>query len=197
MKLPQIVGISGTNGAGKDELGKLLAERRGYHFHSVTEVLRDELGRQGKAITRENQAALSKQWRNESGDGGIMFKKAIDAYLAEKDENGYEGVALVSLRHPDENKTIHSYGGVVVWVDADQRVRYERVRAANRNRHEEDNVSFEQFQADEEREMHPPADAPQGALHMAAVKELADITIENDFPSVEAYREFLIKEFEL
>lgn len=196
MKLPKIVGISGTNGAGKDELGLLLAERCGYYFHSVSDLLREELTRQGKPHTRENMSNLSKQWRNESGDPGIMFTKAIEEYLAIKDEKGYNGVALVNMRHPGEVKTIHSYGGVAVWVDADQRVRYERIQSGNRGRHE-DNVTFEHFQADEMREMHPPADAPEGALHMAAVKELADITIENDFPSVEAYRDYLIKEFEL
>ncbi len=196
MKLPEIVGISGSNGAGKDELGRLLAERCGYHFHSVSDLLRAELTRQGKPHTRENMATLSKKWRNESGDDGIMFTKAIKEYLEEKDQKGYKGLALVNMRHPGEVKTIHSYGGIAVWVDADQRVRYDRIQAANRGRHE-DNISFEAFQADEAREMHPPADAPQGALHMAAVKELADIHIENDFPSVDAYRDYLIKEFEL
>jgi dephospho-CoA kinase len=196
MKLPQIVGIAGTNGAGKDELGKLLAERCGYHFHSVTDVLRDELRRQGKEITRQNLAALSKQWRNESGDDGIMFQKAIDAYVAEKDEKGYKGVALVSLRHPGENKTIHDNDGIVAWVDANQRIRYERVIAGSRGRNE-DNVTFEQFQADEAREMHPSVDAPAGTLNMAAVRDTADIKIENNFPSVDAYRDYLIKEFEL
>src|ERR1700756_588787 len=104
MKLPQIVGISGTNGAGKDELGKLLAERCGYYFHSVSDLLRDELRRQGKEVTRENQGALSRQWRNESGDDGIMFTKAIEEYLQDKDEKGYRGVALVNMRHPGEVK---------------------------------------------------------------------------------------------
>lgn len=196
MKLPEIVGISGSNGAGKDELGKLLAERHGYYFHSVSDLLREELTRQNKPHTRENMAALSKQWRNESGDDGIMFTKAIEEYLRDKAEKGYKGVALVNMRHPGEVKTIHSFGGIAVWVDADQQLRYDRIQAANRGRHE-DNISFEAFQADEQREMHPPADAPEGALHMAAVKELADVTIENDFPSVEAYRDYLIKEFEL
>jgi dephospho-CoA kinase len=196
MKLPQIVGISGTNGAGKDELGLLLAERCGYHFHSVSELLRAELTRQGKEITRENTSALSKQWRNESGDDGVMFTKAIEQYLQEKDEKGYKGVALVNMRHPGEVATIHSYGGVAVWIDANQQVRYDRIQSANRGR-AEDLVTFEQFQADEYREMHPPADAPAGTLNMAAVKEIADIHIENDFPSVEAYRAYLINEFEL
>lgn len=196
MKLPQIVGISGTNGAGKDELGKLLAERSGYHFHSVTDLLRQALAEQGKEINRENLAALSKQWRNESGDGGIMFTKGVEAYLGEKDEKGYAGAALASIRHPDEVGAIHRYGGVVVWVDADQKLRYDRISAANRGR-AEDQTSFEQFKADEDREMNPPADAPAGTLNMAAVRDIADITITNNFSSVDEYRDYLIKEFEL
>lgn len=198
MKLPLIVGISGTNGAGKDELGKLLAERQGYYFHSVSDLLREELRRQGKEVTRENQAALSKQWRNESNDDGVMFTKAIEQYLQEKDEKGYKGVALVNMRHPGEVDTIHKYGGIAVWVDADQHVRYERAVVNNRSGREDNHgQTFEEFKAHEEREMYPPADAPEGALHMAAVRDLADITVENDFPSLEAYRDYLIKEFEL
>ena len=198
MKLPEIVGISGTNGAGKDELGKLLAERKGYYFHSVSDLLRDELRRQSKEVTRENQAALSKQWRNESGDDGIMFTKAIEEYLRDKDTKGYKGVALVNMRHPGEVETIHAHGGIAVWVDADQKIRYERAVVNNRTgREDNEGQTFEEFKAHEEREMYPPADAPKGALHMAAVKERADVTIENDFPSVEAYQDYLIKEFEL
>lgn len=196
MKLPEIVGISGTNGAGKDELGKLLVERQGYSFHSVSDLLRDELTRQNKPHTRENMGALSKQWRNESGDDGIMFTKAIEKYEAEKHELGYHGLALVNMRHPGEVAVIHAHQGTAVWVDADQHLRYERIQSASRGRHE-DNVTFAQFQTDEEREMHPPVDAPHGALNMAAVKAKADILIENDFPSVAAYRDFLIAKFEL
>lgn len=196
MQLPQIVGISGTNGAGKDELGKLLAERCGYSFHSVSELLREELMRTGQAINRENQAALSKKWRNESGDNGIMFTKAISAYLNEKDAKGYKGLALVSIRHPDEVKRIHDNGGIVVWVDADQRIRYDRLQMGNRGR-DEDRISYEQFQAEEHREMHPSADAPAGSLNMKAVHNASDIFIENNFSSVEAYKNYLIKEFGL
>lgn len=196
MKLPQIVGISGTNGAGKDELGRLLAKRCGYSFHSVSDLLREELSQQGKPHTRENMAALSKQWRNESGDDGIMFTKAIEDYLQEKGQKGYKGLALVNMRHPGEVEAIHKHGGMAVWVDADQQLRYDRIQAAQRGRHE-DNQTFEEFQADEYREMHPPADAAPGTLNMAAVREAIDIKIENDFSSVEAYRDFLIEKFEL
>ena len=140
MKLPEIVGISGTNGAGKDELGKLLAEHQGYYFHSVSDLLREELRRQGKEVTRENQGALSKQWRNESGDDGIMFQKAIEEYLTLKDEKGWKGLALVNARHPGEAATVHKYEGKMVWVDADQRVRYERAVLGDRSGREDNHV---------------------------------------------------------
>lgn len=196
MKLPEIVGVSGTNGAGKDVLCNLLVERCGYHFHSVSDLLREELRRQGKEINRENTSALSKQWRNETGDDGVMFTKAIARYHAEKAEKGYKGAALVSVRHPGEVASIHAQGGVTIWVDADRRVRYDRVSGGARGR-AEDVVPFEQFAADEDREMNPPADAPAGTLNMAAVRDIADIHVDNNFASLEEYKEYLIKEFEL
>jgi hypothetical protein len=196
MKLPEIVGISGTNGAGKDVLGLLLQERCGYSFHSVSDLLREELTRTGQEITRENLAILSMKWRHESSDTGIMFTKAINVYLAEKDEKGYKGLALVSVRHPGEAARIHEHGGVMVWVDADQRHRYDRLQSANRGR-AEDQKTFEEFQAEEYREMHPPADVPVETLNMKGVHEMADIIVENNYPTIEEYHAALIKQFEL
>lgn len=196
MKLPEIVGISGTNGAGKDELGLLLAERSGYHFHSVSDLLREELTRTGQEISRENLSALSKKWRNESGDDGVMFTKSIEKYQREKQEKGYNGLVLASIRHPEEALRVQEHGGVVVWVDADQRIRYDRLQSANRGR-AEDQKTFEEFQADEYREMHPPADAPAGSLNMAAVKNMADMTLINDFSTIGEYHDYLVQTLEL
>lgn len=196
MKLPEIVGIGGTNGAGKDELGILLAEQYGYHFHSVSDLLREELRRQGIDTNRDNMSALSRKWRQESGDGGVMFTKSIERYRQEKTKRGYHGLVLASIRHPDEAVAVKRQGGVVVWIDADQRLRYDRLQSANRGR-AEDLKTFEEFQADEYREMHPSEDAPTGTLNMAGVKVLADITLINDFPTIAEYREYLVRTLEL
>lgn len=117
MKLPEIVGIAGTNGAGKDVLGLLLAELENYHFVSASDLLRDELRRTGVPLERANLAALSQRWRQESGDEGILTVKAMDQYEQERDT--YNGLAIVSLRHPEEAQRIKEHGGVIVWVDAD------------------------------------------------------------------------------
>lgn len=196
MKLPEIIGLSGLNGAGKDVLGLLLQERSGYHFISVSDLLRAELDRRGKEHNRENMSGLSREWRQESGDEGVMFTKGIEEYLAKKALEGWKGLVIGSIRHPAEAMRVKEHGGVVVWVQGDERQIYDRLQAVKRGRNE-DQITFEQFQADIHREMYPPADAPAGTLNMGAVKASADFIIENNFPSVEAYREFLIKEFEL
>lgn len=73
---------------------------------------------------------------------------------------------------------MHELGGKVVWVDADQRIRYERIRAANRGRGSEDDITFEDFQAHEAAEMQSSGD--EATLNMTAVKAHADITILNE-----------------
>lgn len=195
MKLPKIIGIAGTNGAGKDTLGELLAERCGYKFVSVSDILRDELTKQGIPHEREHLRALSSKWHREHGPGNLS-RRTIEAYIEEEKREGYKGLAVGSIRRPSEAKVIQDEGGVVLWIDADRKLRYERIQAANRGRHE-DLATFEQWCADEEAEMTPPADDDGSALNMAGVREVADLHIDNDFASYDAYREYLIKEFEL
>lgn len=194
MKLPEIIGIAGTNGAGKDALGHLLAEAKNYHLVSASDILRDELRRTGVPLERENLAALSQRWRVESNDTGILTVKAMEQY--EREKESYNGLAIISLRHPEEAERIKQHGGVIVWVDADQRHRYDRLQQGNRGR-SEDHVSFEEFKKAEYREMHPDSDATHGALNMKGVKDLADVFVENDFPTIEGYHNHLRDRFEL
>jgi dephospho-CoA kinase len=181
----KIIGLAGTNGAGKDTVGHILAEHHGYPFVSVTDLLRKEAERQGLEPNREVLRNISAQWRRETGPG-VLIDKAADVYKA---HNGsYRGIVVASLRHPGEADRVHELGGRVVWVDADPRVRYDRVQkaAAERNRPAEDNKTFEQFQEEEAVEMKQQGDA--ATVNMSAVKERADITLDNDEGGVEQFR---------
>lgn len=175
----QIIGLAGTNGSGKDSVGQILAKYHNYLFVSVTEMLRSELKTRGLAVTRENLRALSAQWRQEQGLG-VLIDRAITNYQTVKDK--YAGVVIASLRNPGEVDRVHELGGLVVWIDADQRVRYDRVQAnaATRGRAQEDNMTYEQFQVDEAVEMTQPAGSDDTALNMLAVKEASDVHISND-----------------
>ncbi len=101
----------------------------------------------------------------------------------------------MSIRRPDEARAIQDAGGYVLWIDADRKIRYDRVFNGNRGR-VTDNKSYEQFCAEEDREMNPESDDPF-VLNMGGVKEIADIHLKNDFESREAFENDLINRFTL
>ena len=47
-----IIGLTGKNGSGKGEIAKYL-QNRGLHYYSLSDVLRDEVAKQGRAVTRD------------------------------------------------------------------------------------------------------------------------------------------------
>jgi dephospho-CoA kinase len=173
----RIIGLSGTNGAGKDTVGELLAARHGYLFISVSELLREECRKRGLAVERQHLSAISAEWRREQGLG-VLVDRAMASY--EQVKANYRGVVMASLRNPYEADRVHELGGVVVWVDADPKLRYERIQAnaAARNRGGEDDKTFEQFMAEEAAEMQQSGD--EASLNMLAVKEHSDLVLTND-----------------
>ena len=181
----QVIGVSGTNGSGKDTVMHLLADKHGYLFVSATDLLTAELELRGEPTDRTHKAALSAEWRREHGMG-VIVQKAYEAWQRHPEQ--YAGVVVGSLRHPGEADKIHEYGGTMIWVDADQRLRYDRIQrnAAARGRAAEDGISFEQFQAEEAREMHPVGDA--ATLDMSAVKERCDIFLDNGADELKSFQ---------
>jgi len=169
-----IIGLSGTNGSGKDSVGQLLAEKYGYLFISVTDLLRAEAVKRGLPVEREYLRQISAEWRRESGLG-VLVDKAVAEYERQKDS--YKGVIMASLRNPGEADRVHELGGVVVWIDADAKIRYDRI--FSRQRTPEDNKTFEQFLQEEADEMNRSSD-DKATLSGAEVKDRSDIFIENN-----------------
>jgi len=173
----KLIGIAGTNGSGKDTVGHVLAEKHGWLFISVTDMLREECRARGLEVARENLRAISAEWRREGGLG-VLIDKAMTEYESQGGDNRYEGLVLASLRNPGEADRVHELGGTVVWVDADPQLRYDRIQTANRGRGAEDSKTFEEFLAEQEAEMHSSGDA--ATLNLAGVKALADTEIFNE-----------------
>jgi hypothetical protein len=160
-------------------LGHILATQHGFLFISVTDMLREELRRRGLPIDREHLRALSAEWRHEYGLG-VLVDRAVDFYRsANSSLPTYTGVAIASLRNPYEVDRVHELGGVVWWLDADPKVRYERIQhgLAERGRSAEDQKTFVEFLAEEHAEMHGTSDA--ASLDMSKVHEKADLDLQN------------------
>lgn len=190
----RIIGLSGTNGSGKDTVGLMLAKEHNYLFISVTDLLRNECKRRNLPVARENLRTISAEWRRELGLG-VLVEKAVAEY--EKTAEEHAGVVIASLRNPGEADSIHEYHGTVVWIDADPKVRYERIQqnAVARGRAEEDSKTFEQFLAEEAAEMHTSGDS--ATLDMSAVKDRSDVFIENSHEDLAHFQTHVERELGL
>lgn len=186
MKLSRFVGVAGTNGSGKDTLGRVL-EHEGYRAASLSDILRTEATKRGLEHTREHLSSISHELRMELGEGALSQRLIEEASADEK-------LVITSLRVPGEVEAIQKRGGTIVWIDADPHERYRRILAAHRDR-PTDEVSFEEFQRQEAAEMTPSEEG--GGLNMAAVRDLADVTVLNDFASKEDFETYLCQRFEL
>lgn len=166
----KLIGLGGTNGAGKDTVAEMLVERRGWLFVSLSELLRVEARSRGLEPTRQNLRDISSEWRRDGGLG-VLVDKALEQY----DPAVHPGLVVSSLRHPAEASRIHELDGLVVWVDADPRVRYERI--VSRERDGEHHLAYEEFMADEAKEAQHGHD--ETTLNTSDVAARADIILDN------------------
>ena len=179
----KVFGLAGTNGAGKDTIAEVLEEYR-YLNVSATQMLGDELTARGLTHKRVNKAALSAEWRREYGMSAVV-DKAAEQYENSTKKDLLQGFVVGSIRHPGETDKIHAIEGLQIWVDADPKIRFERVTSNDRGR-VEDKKTYEEFLAEEQREMKPSGDS--ATLNMGAVKELSDVFIINNGDDIEAFK---------
>ncbi len=163
-----ILGLSGLNGSGKGEVVRYL-EARSFYAHSLSDVIRDELERQGVEETRERMIEAGRALRAERGPGGLAQALA-DRLVPDRN------YVVDSIRHPAEVEELRARTTAfrLIWVTADDTVRLERLRARGRNG---DPQTLEELRRMEGREL--GSDDP-AAQQLLAVRDLADFTIAND-----------------
>lgn len=186
----KIIGLSGTNGAGKDVVGHILALKHNFLFVSVSDLLREEAKRREISSGRENLRMISAEWRRKYGYG-VLMDQAYNLY--KELESKYSGLAVASLRNSHEADRIHELGGVVVWVDASPETRYARIQKniESRGRSDEDMKTFEEFLVDEEMEMNTPPGGDEANLNMSGVKARSDILLLNDGSDLTEFESFV------
>jgi len=163
-----IVGLSGLNGAGKGEVVRFLEERSFYAF-SLSDVIREDLRARGMEETRERMIEAGNAIRVARGAGGLA--QALVDRLA-PDRN----YVVDSIRHPAEVEALRSRTAnfQLVWVAADARIRFERIRARERPG---DPETMEELERLEAMELGSDDESTQQLL---AVRDLADYTVRNE-----------------
>ncbi|MBI5422151.1 AAA family ATPase [Candidatus Peregrinibacteria bacterium] len=117
-----IIGLTGSIGAGKGEVVKIL-EQLGFQYMTLSQMVREEARRRGIPEEREKLQDLGNTLRAENGLG-VFGKKAI-----EKLKTAEGSLWMVDgIRHPAEIDELRKEKGVhILGVTADRELLIERV----------------------------------------------------------------------
>ena len=169
---PVLIGLTGTNGAGKGEVAAYL-KGFGYAYLSLSDILREELAARGLEASRDNLIRTGNELRAAHGPD-VLARRTMEKVRGPS--------TIDSIRNPREVKFLRKQKGfMLVAVDAPIEVRYARTRARGRD---ESAATFDEFKRKEELEMNGNETGQQIALCMA----MADRTIFNDGTIEELHR---------
>ena len=163
-----IIGITGTNGAGKGAVVSYLLEQKGFAHHSASSFIVQEILRRGLTADRDSMISVGNELRASYGADHIIRSLYTRARASE------QPAVIESLRALGEVRCIKALGGFVIGVDAEPEIRYQRALLRGSVK---DGVSFEKFIAQELSEMNDH-DLVKGNL-LGALAE-ADIVVTNN-----------------
>jgi len=163
-KKARLIGLTGTNGSGKGEVASFFV-KKGYAYHSLSDIIREELRKQVQTITRDNLIRMGNLMREQ-------FSPDILARLVMKKVKG--NAVIDSIRNPKEVEFLKKQVGfILISVDAPVEIRYERVKKRGR---EESASTLQEFMAKEAEEM----TTKERGQQLQACMKMADYTIQND-----------------
>lgn len=162
-----ILGVAGPYASGKGEVVAFL-QARSFYPYSLSDVIREELAARGETETRERMIALGTELRTDEGPGALARRLLPKL---EHDKN----YVIDSIRHPAEVEVLRGVSRFrLIWVDADEGLRFERLRKRARPG---DPETLPELRALEGREQ--GGNDPAGQ-RLREVRELADWVVEND-----------------
>jgi dephospho-CoA kinase len=164
-----IIGITGTDGAGKGAVVEYLVEKKGFVHYSSRALLEAEFKKRGIESNRSNMRLIANELRSTRGNDFL-----VSSYLKKIEHDHTKRSIIESIRAIDEVVTLKENGGILLAVDAEQSIRYNRIKGRKSS---SDRVSLEEFVAQENLEMNDPD--PHG-MQKAKVIKMADYTIVNN-----------------
>jgi dephospho-CoA kinase len=163
-----IIGITGTIGAGKGTVVEYLQHQKGFAHYSVRDFLLEEIARRGMPPSRDSMREVGNEIRathEPSYIVGQLYDRASQS----------DGPSLIeSVRALGEATFLKEKGVFLLAVDADRRIRFDRVRLRGSST---DDIDFDTFVAHEEKEL---ASTDVAGQNLIGVMQMADYRIEND-----------------
>ncbi|HEY5805845.1 MAG TPA: AAA family ATPase [Candidatus Saccharimonadales bacterium] len=173
----KFIGVAGTAGSGKNSVAELLTKLFGLRDLNTSDM--------GRAITRQvyhlppdfnpvrDQLYIVANYvRNEIHPAGYVKLCMLEAQAL-----NLSGGVISGLRSMGEADAIREAGGIIIGVDADPKIRYDRIYA--RARDTESQKTYEEFLKQDEYENRGISDTGPGR-GIRAIIDSADLVIKND-----------------
>lgn len=162
-----IIGLSGVPAAGKDTVAEYLERNKNFTHISLSAILREIVISRNLELNLHNLTEVGNSLIGEFGEG-YLVKEALKRI----DQN--ENAVISSIRQPGEITQLQKQNDfIMVFVDADPKIRFERLKLRGRAG---DSETFEDFINIEKKQL----DGKSGAMNLGKCKEMSDIVIENN-----------------
>jgi len=164
-----IIGITGTLGAGKGTIVDYLTKTKGFNHYSVRAFITIEIQKRKMEVNRDSMVLVANELRSQNHPAYIIEQ------LFEQAAQSGNNCIIESLRTPGEVDHLRSKPSFYLFaVDADPQTRYDRIVVRSG---ETDQVSYEEFIMNEEREMHGTDPNKQ---NISKCIEMADFSLVNN-----------------
>ncbi len=159
-----LIGLTGSNASGKGEIARYLVSK-GYRYHSLSDVVRDEAEKRGLDPSRENLIKVGNDLRIQHGPSILAVR--VRKRLTGKD-------VVDSIRNPSEAMELKKEEGCfIIGVEAPIELRFKRSLDRGRGG---DGFTFDEFAAKEAKEN----SLDPAAQQLNECMKLADRIIVND-----------------
>jgi len=168
---PELIGIAGSFASGKDTVAHGLVADFGFTHVSTGDMVRAVAQKERGSIERPVLHEVADEHRHRDG-AGVFVEHALKQPRP---------LVITGIRSLGEVRALKAAGGVLLFIDAPADVRYERMKA--RHRDHETELSFEQFQANEQKEWH--AGETDADFNLRDIKAMADVVMDHVLPIVQ------------
>jgi dephospho-CoA kinase len=177
IKEVRLIGLTGTNGAGKGEVAAYLI-KKGYAYFSLSDIIREELEKKEQEITRDNLIKLGNELREKFG-ADILARRVMEKI---------KGKAVIdSIRNPKEIECLRKQKDfILLGIDAPVKLRYGRVKKRGRN---ESASTLREFIQKEREEMEGSEHGQQllKCLQMADFRIINNGSLESLYQKLEEF----------
>jgi len=173
-----IVGITGTLWAGKGTISDYLV-KKWFNHYSVSDYIVEEIKKRGLEVNRDSMYTVGWDLKQK------FWPDFIVKELYKKAKTEWKDAVIESIRSPWEAVSLKKLDDfVLLSVDADQKLRYDRIRLRNSVK---DQIDFETFVSNEARELQGSDDPSK--INLPACIEMSDYKLRNDWTFEDFYRQ--------